>query len=426
MAAVPPTHHSVDPDAGAFESDAPKALEHMRLALANVIAALPESGKSASALARSLGLNRKIVWQVSRLVGADGEHITPASATQLLPGAAALEGFLEACQARGVPGDLVDAVRDASRRIDDLAVLHGGDRASLFSLLRQASAREGDTGAERAAEAVRRQAWNANGEIWGIQTRAYFAAAVLAPGSEPGRIDDLSIAGEIGIRRLRAGAPRVIAGLGFHTGPGDPAGPPAPRALVPVEPASGMIEPMVPRFTSARVRLAPSESAPAGQTLVELVESPVGRSGEVNFVLAQFCPNVGRQFATDTVKRVHFSAHLFSPYSVVIQDLIIRRDLWPPISASARVYSALRGMMTQKQRDDRDILPIRAEVKHLGTGLRALGEHGGEHVPDYATIVDWACAQVGWNSAEFDVYRCAVMYPPMPSSLVVGVDLPTR
>jgi hypothetical protein len=410
---------------GAFEHDARKALSRLCLSLRNVVSALPDQTPSASALAKVLGLNRKIAWQVWRITETDPVHgITPSA--QLLPGPAALEGFLSACSVRGVPEPLLDAVRQASGRFDDLAVLHGGDRASLMSLFRQAGGPEGSTSSDRAAESVRRQAWQSNGEIWGTQTRAYFAAAILAPGSQDGRVDDLSITGEVGIRRLRNNAVRMIAGLGFHKYSADAGGPPAPRPLVEIdlESGTGMIEPMVPRFTSARVRMSPAESSPPGQTLVELVESPVGRRGEVNLVLAQFCPNIGRRYATDTLKRVHFSAHLFSPYGVVVQDLIVRRDLWPngACSAGAKVYSALRGMMTsQSRRDERDVLPIRAEVVRLGAGLRALAT---DHVPEYAEIVEWGCAQVGWNPEEFEVHRCVVMYPPMPSSLVVGVDLP--
>ncbi|MCC6320738.1 MAG: hypothetical protein IT438_04800 [Phycisphaerales bacterium] len=416
----------------AFGHDADKALSALRLALGAVLRALPAEARSAAELAKLLGLNRKIAWQVWRI--ADAEERSPL---QVLPGPVALEGFLLACAGEGVSVELLDEARAAIRRFDDLAELHGGDRASLMTLLRQSRGgrgegaewgepgHEGLAAAERAAESVRRRAYQANGEIWGIQTRAYFASAILAPGSMPGRLDDLSLAGEMGVRRLRTEAVRVISGMGFYSAKArkaDAAQFPA-RPLVEVDPATGLIEPMLPRFTSARVRAIASEPD-AGQTRVELVESPVGLRGEVDFVLGQHCANVGQQFATERMKRVHFSVHLYSAYSVCVHDLLVHRDLWAPgtIAPVSRVYSGLRGMMTsQASRDERDILPIRLEVKRLGAGLSALKN---AHVPNYLEIVDWACERVGWKPEQFEAYRCVLMYPPMPCTLVMGVELP--
>lgn len=411
-----------------FREDAAKALASLRLSLHAVTESLPEPADNASALARALGLNRKIAWQVWRIIE-DDRCLPPA---QVLPGRSALEGFLRACGHKGVPESMLNSVRVALRRFDDLALLHGGDRASLMSLLRQSavpsvSAPGSDSAPsqinDRASESVRRQAFLANSEIWGVQTRAYFAAAILAPGGEPGRVDDLSLAGEIGVRRLRDDAVRVISGLGFSKGASDAGGPPAPRALVSVPPDSGLIEPMVPRFTSARVRVAPAEQEGVGQTRVELMESPVGRSGDVDFVLAQFCPNVGRRWASDEIKRVFFSVHLFSAYAACVHDLIVHRDLWPAgISPTVRIYSGLRGLMqSQARRNERDILPIRCEVRHLGSGLSVMRT---PHVPNFLEIVDWACGEVGWKPEEFEAYRCMVMYPPQACSMVMAVELP--
>lgn len=381
------------------------------MALESVLRALPEQPASAAGLAKFLGLNRKIAWQVWRIVET-GEEEMPA---QVLPGPTALEGFLRACGARGVPPDRLEAAREASRRFEDLAVLHGGDRASLMSLLRQAAG--GAPIDDRASESIRRQAFHANSEIWGIQTQTYIATAILAPSEQHGRVDDLALVGEIGVRRLRADAARVVTGIDYQGADGAP----CPNALVRVDPGSGLIEPMVPRFSSARVRVLPSGSGEPGQTRVELVESPVGRRGEVDLLLAQFCKGVGRRFATDTFKRIHFALHLSSPYAVVVHDLLVRRDLWTDVRPVCKVYSALRGWLKAAERDERDVLPIRVETRRLGSGLSALAT---PHVPNYIEMVDWACGQVGWKPEQFEAWRCVLQYPPMPSSMVMGVDLP--
>lgn len=45
-------------------------------------------------------------------------------------------------------------------------------------------------------------------------------------------------------------------------------------------------------------------------------------------------------------------------------------------------------------------------------------------VPRYAEMIQYAFDRLGWDEARFDVYRCRVEYPVMPSSVVVRFDLP--
>lgn len=407
------THHPVERTTDAFSKDLSKALERLQTTLASVVDALPAEAPTAAALAKIVNVNRKIAWQVWRIIDAQPGELPLES----LPGPVALEGFLKACTVQGVPSALCEPVLEASRRFDDLALLHGGGRPALRAMVRLSSA---STLSSRAQESVRRQAYLANSEILGLQSHAIFGTAILAPGSQPGRIDDISLAGEIGVRRLRPDAVRVVAGLGFSN-KSDDADPLAPKPLVQVPSDSGLVEPMIPRFTSARVRVAahPSEKA---QTRVELVESPVGKSGEVDFVLGQICRNVGFRFPSGARKRASFSGHILAPYAVYVQDLIIRKDLWRTIQPSVKVYSTLRGMaIASLVRDERDVLPVRTSIEHLGQGLGALR---CEYIPRYEEIIDWACSQAAWNPEQFDTWRCTIMYPPMPSTIVVSVDLP--
>ena len=76
---------------------------------------------------------------------------------------------------------------------------------------------------DRASEGVRRQAFLANSEIWGVQTRAYFAAAILA------RLAHWSA------RARAAGFGAVLAAWQRHAGP-----PGAPITVrLPAGPVSG-------------------------------------------------------------------------------------------------------------------------------------------------------------------------------------------
>lgn len=382
-------------------------------AIKGVIERLPETPRTAAELARSLGVNRKLAWQAWRIAFARTAEDYPDA----LPGPAALAGLTRAADIRGVPASVLSGVEDAVRGLESLALVHSDDRASLLSMLRWAAPPEAAT----ITEAVRRQAFQANSDIWGLQSRALFTVALLAPGSAPDRVDDLTLSGDVGIRRMRPGAARVVTGLGFRNA-GDPAGPPRPRALAPLDGDHRDLEPILSEFSTSPLPLIRSRQDEPGQTRVELADRPVGRSGEVTLVLGQICENVGYRHRSDKRHEAHFVAHIHQPYAVLYSDVMVRRDLWGPIKTRVRVYSAVRGVVhRQAERLDADLLPIGAEVASLGRGL---GVVVTPDLPRHAELVAWACARVGWAPEQFEAYRVRIAFPPMPSTVVLSVELP--
>ena len=47
-------------------------------------------------------------------------------------------------------------------------------------------------------------------------------------------------------------------------------------------------------------------------------------------------------------------------------------------------------------------------------------------IPRYPQMLKAAMAKVGWDPSMFDVYRCRVEYPVVPSTVRVLFDLPRR
>ena len=68
-------------------------------------------------------------------------------------------------------------------------------------------------------------------------------------------------------------------------------------------------------------------------------------------------------------------------------------------------------------------MALRESIVYLGKGPSVL--HTPE-VPRYAEMVQYALDRSGWNASNFDVYRCRVEYPVMPSSVVVQFELPLK
>ena len=67
-----------------------------------------------------------------------------------------------------------------------------------------------------------------------------------------------------------------------------------------------------------------------------------------------------------------------------------------------------------------DLLPLRELVVYMGKGPSVLQTLD---VPRYPEMAQYAFDRLGWDGEKFDVYRCRVAYPVMPSSVVVRFDL---
>ena len=60
-------------------------------------------------------------------------------------------------------------------------------------------------------------------------------------------------------------------------------------------------------------------------------------------------------------------------------------------------------------------------VMYLGQGLSVLPTR---EVPRYVELARYATDRLGWDADRFDVYRCRIEYPVMPSTVVLRFDLP--
>jgi hypothetical protein len=87
------------------------------------------------------------------------------------------------------------------------------------------------------------------------------------------------------------------------------------------------------------------------------------------------------------------------------------------------VFSDLRTVDPAFAGRSRDLLPTSASVVHLGRGPQVLSS---ANVPRYAEMVQYALDRAGWDARQFDVYRCRVEFPVMPSSVMVRFEMPRR
>src|SRR5689334_15921384 len=116
-----------------FEKHATEVLTALRSAIDELITSIPGAGqiKRATDLQRVLGIRSTLAWQVFRVATSNN----PVEEGRSVPGATALDRFLEASEKRGVPAPKVQLVRAAFEKFEDMVRTYAGSRAAFDSMI---------------------------------------------------------------------------------------------------------------------------------------------------------------------------------------------------------------------------------------------------------------------------------------------------
>ncbi len=412
--------------AGELRTEAAAVLASVRAAFARVVDALPVRVARPVDLSEALGLHRKLGWQIWRILDAEN----PYEASQYLPGENAIRSFLHAAARRGVPHPLIQEAERAAAGIDTLVDTHAGDRASLDMMLGSLAGT-----ARQAEELRRRDAFRGNSFIWGIQARTRLFTSIVAPGKGD-TLDVAVLDGLIDLRRNRAEAACVLSETWVRDSASRPG---APIEMEPLWPGGGAegspfaknaieggadpaLPPVVPEFSTCPPEMMLPIRVGEGHVRVELERGPVGETGAITCITGQVFRNVGCRWRRENDATSDFAARVNKPSEVLVHDLIVRRDLFGPIEPSARVFSELSGpVVEQESLRQLEQLPMSVTVKQLGRGPDMAST---ADVPRYSELLRRAFERLGWDGADFDVYRARMRYPVVPSSVVLTFDLP--
>ncbi len=96
---------------------------------------------------------------------------------------------------------------------------------------------------------------------------------------------------------------------------------------------------------------------------------------------------------------------------------------WPG-PPTAAVFGRLDGAPTHRSAArDRLRLPVSERVHDLGLGTRGLAT---PHFARYPVLAQSTFDRVGWNADDFRCYRFTMVYPPVPSIVMLITRLPER
>jgi len=401
--------------AGGFEVEAARVLQRLRTTLAEVIASVPGAVSKPAELRRALGIDMNLSCKLFKVISASG----CLAAGPHVPGTAALRTFLNAASKAGVREQVIASATVAAAEFERFVASHAGDRAAFNSMV-SSVATSGD--AAQIALQHRRAAFRAQRHIFGIQARAQVKCVVAQPANDPRMLDCAQITGFVSLGQLRANAPLVVSRVLIANDDGtlreierEPLDP-TPDQQHGIALLREFCSQPPPRFRM--VQVAP------GTAYGELMSNGVGKKAAVTCIEGHLARAAVPRYREEANRIGANAAKIRIPCEVLLLDLLVHEETFGALTPIAFTCAehlgevAASGVCEEWRR-----LEPRESVAYLGKGPSALY---APEVPRYAELGRYVFHRLGWDGERFDVYRCRVEYPVLPSTVVMVFDLPAE
>jgi hypothetical protein len=399
---------------GAFQPEAARVLHQLRSALAAVVDALPGRVSKPVELQRALDIDFKLSCKVLKVISAFG----PLAAGPHVPGPGALRTFISAASKTGVGDRLVKAATFASAEFDRLVASHAGDRTAFDSMI---SALAATDDARQITMQHRRSAFRAQSHILGLQTRVQLKCVVVQPAEDPNWLDLIRITGLLSLRQLRRNAPLIVPRISLVN---DDGGATRDNNREPLDPTCALVDgvALLGDFCSQpppRFRAGPSDLGPE---YGELVSQGLGKGAAITFIGGHLVRSAVPRYRDEGNPIGANFVRVRIPSEALLLDLLIREDTYGPLEPASFARAEHFGELPYlRVLDETQQLQPREPVAYLGKGCSAL------YTPDvsgYADLGKYALARLGADPERFDVYRCRIEYPVLPSTVAVVFELP--
>jgi hypothetical protein len=401
-------------------------LAELRAASSELFASLqiPLGG---AALADRLGIERTLGWKLARIAGG----VAPAEAVRLAPGRASVSAVIEAAAAAGAPTPTCRHLRESFDRYESWKSRHGSNRAVLAAIVadldRAASDDDPDQTLPDLTLADRRSATRAMAALWGLHAAVQFKMDVIAPSAlDAHRLDIATASGLLGMQAFRSDLRWPLAKHRLASGAGETR-PGEIRPLTPADPAraGAADEPglIIRDFCQGPVPEVLAVPQPDGAVRYDLTAWPLGATSPISVVMGVGVRAVAQRSASAPGEFAELHMGVHTPCDLGLLDVVVHRSLWPtPVRPVFECVSEL-GPLPQFPADRalRPSLPVVARARRVGAGPAALRTPEAHRHPE---LFQWICAARGLNPADFDVYRVRVPCPPVPSRIVMRLDMP--
>ena len=395
-------------------TEASSKLLSLRNAVSCILRELPVNVEQPRDVYRTLDIDRMLGWKIFRLYELEDIFL----GAQYIPRKSAFSSFLEAASSRGVPDDLIADARRAFDEFTTLVDVHAGDRSNLELMLMAFS----QDGLQQAYTEQQRAAFQANRFLYGIEARVMLYTLFLSPAPDPKYLDVTHIKGFIDLRRNRPNVqwlyehPLTLKRSGRIESPDVD----IPLVKESELPGNGSI-PWYPEFCSCEFPDV-EKSSDTVDYLKEIFPDSSGNAALMTLVFANY-------YLTETrfafAPREGTSIKIGTPVELLVMDMFIDRNLFPcqpdlVVKVFTDTYFRGGPMIPGFDRSDRERLPTGAEVRYMGTGIKASYLH---EVRRYEEMLRDAFARRELDHSEYDLYRVKMEYPVVPSTVAVVWDL---
>ncbi len=397
----PPQPRTLD---SSFGSETSKAVHELRRLLDAVINLLPGPISRASELQHALEVDKALAWRVFNAV----ECPDAFTAARYLPRSAGIRSFLMAARKKGVDPAALEQVSVAVEALDRVVKSHAGDRKRFDMLLASHSVE----GKREADLAHRRTAFEGNTYIWGASADVQLRSAFLAPSAKDGFADMANLRGLLGLEFLR---PAMSWPVGITWPRQDDMRTSREASIEPLFDMGDASEEVASLFFSDPSLRVESRNSDEGGLQYMVSTGEVGATGAISCVTGDVVRPVGALTAEEGSREGGAMATISCPVRLLILDVLVHRSLFPGVTPEVVVRSNI-GLGEGQQHP----LPVSETPTFMGP---ADGIIRTAEVPRYDEMRGFVFERVGWDPAEFDVYRLRVEYPILSTALALSFKL---
>ncbi len=399
---------------GAFQTETSAVLERVRGTLAEVVAGVPGRVTKPTELQRALRVDMNVCCKVLKVVSSP----EPLACGLHMPGIMALRSFLKGARRAGVPEDVVGAAVEAADAFERLVNTHADDRTAFDSMI---SSLVDSEDASQVTFLHRRATYRSQRHLFGMHVRVQLKCLIVQPSEQDPRLLDLAnLTGFVSLRLLRPVQTPVVLSPAYTT---NDDGSERPVRREPLVPTADQVEgvALLPEFCSEPTMRLHSVPAAPGRVLGELFGIGVGNTAAVTCIEGHMNRRAVPRYREAGNRIGGHLAEIRMPCETLLLDLVIREDTCGPLRPTVSVC----GDHIAEGRTPGTAAPWQQEprqtVQRLGRGASVL------YTPDYPRypeLARHAFKHLGWDADRFDVYRCRIEYPVLPSTVAMFFDLP--
>ncbi len=398
-----------------FQADAERVLRQLRTSLSEVVASVPEPVSKPSDLQRALRVDINVCCKVFKAISAPGA----LSVGLHLPGIMALRAFLKSARRAGASEAAVAAAIQATEEFNDLVTAHADDRSTFDSMLSSMVVSEDSA---HITFQHRRATARGQAHLFGMQARVQLKCLIVQPSAhDPGLLDLANLTGFVSLRMWRPARTPIVLTPAYTT---NDAGTVRKVVREPLESTADQtagVALLRDFCTGPSLQLREVPAAP-GRVLGELHGVGIGNKAAVTCVEGHMNRAAVPRYSEPANRIGGHLAEIRVPCDTLLLDLVVREDVFGPLRPTVSMCADhLADLHGPGGRAVWQPLGPYETVEHLGRGPAAL------YTPDYPRYPElgrYAFERLGWEGERFDVYRCRLEYPIVPSTVGMFFDLP--